>query len=172
MHTAATAEPVADLAALRHQARIAQTVVRRNVEGLTHEDSLRQPAPGGNCLNWIVGHLAWAYAGAVGLVGQETSLDQAALARYARGGEPITDPAQARDLSQLLAAFDEGTERFTAGLATLPAEALGRPAPASPSGDPNETVRSLLATILFHQSYHAGQTGVLRRLIGRSGAIK
>lgn len=134
---AATAPPVADLAAFRRQAHGAQIVVRHNLEGVTHQDSLRQPAPGGNCLNWIVGHLAWTYAGAVGLVGQETSLDQAALARYARGSEPITDPAEARDLSQLLAAFDEGSERFVAGLATVPAETLGRPAPSSPSGDPD-----------------------------------
>ena len=34
----------------------------RNVAGLTHDDSLVQPGPegrdGGNCLNWVVGHLA------------------------------------------------------------------------------------------------------------------
>jgi hypothetical protein len=170
--SATAAEPMPGLTALQHQARVTQIVVRRNLEGLTHEDSLCQPSPGGNCLNWIVGHLAWTYAGAVGLVGQQTSLDQAALARYARGGEPITDPAQARDFGQLLAAFEEGADRFAAGLATLPPQALSRPAPDSPTGDPNETVGSLLATLLFHQAYHAGQTGVLRRLIGRTGAIK
>ena len=160
------------LAALRQQVRMVQLVVHRNVEGLTHQESLVQPEPGGNCLNWIVGHLAWTYAGAVRLVDQQTELDQAALDRYARGGEPVTEPGQARDFGQLLAAFDEGTERFAAGLDTLPAEALGQPAPNSPTGDPNETVGSLLATILFHQSYHAGQTGVLRRLTGHAGAIK
>jgi hypothetical protein len=170
--SATAAEPIPHVAALLQQARVARIVVHRNVDGLTHEESLRQPAPGGNCLNWIMGHLAWTYAGAVGVVGQQTTLDQTALARYARGGDPITGPDEARDFGQLLAAFDEGSERFEAGLAALPAEALSRPAPSSPSGDPNETIGSLLATVLFHQSYHAGQTGVLRRLIGRAGAIK
>jgi hypothetical protein len=33
-------------------------------------------------------------------------------------------------------------------------------------------VRSLLATVAFHQAYHAGQTGTLRRVVGKSGAIK
>lgn len=169
-HLAAEATP--DLAALRHQARMVQIVVRRNVEGLSHADSLVQPTPGGNCLNWVVGHLAWTYAGAVALVGQRTKLDQGALARYARGGAPVTEAAEARDFGQLVAAFDEGSERFDAGLATLPPETLGRPAPDSPTGDPNETVGSLLATVLFHQAYHSGQTGVLRRLTGRAGAIE
>ena len=26
--------------------------------------------------------------------------------------------------------------------------------------------------LLFHEAYHVGQTGVLRRLLGRSGAIR
>jgi uncharacterized damage-inducible protein DinB len=59
-----------------------------------------------------------------------------------------------------------------AGLADVQAETLGRPAPASPTGNPDETIGSLLATILFHQAYHSGQTAVLRRLVGKPGAIK
>ena len=34
---------------LRHQAHLTHRAVRMNVEGLTHEDSLLQPQPGGNC---------------------------------------------------------------------------------------------------------------------------
>ena len=54
MHATDTASEVQSF---RHQAQIANTVVKRNLEGLTHEESLVQPQPGGNCLNWIVGHL-------------------------------------------------------------------------------------------------------------------
>jgi uncharacterized damage-inducible protein DinB len=42
----------------------------------------------------------------------------------------------------------------------------------SPSGNPDETVRSLITTVMFHQAYHAGQTAVLRRIAGREGAIR
>ena len=49
---------------------------------------------------------------------------------------------------------------------------LDRPAPHSPSGNPDETVRSLLTTVFFHQAYHAGQTALLRRIAGREGAIR
>jgi uncharacterized damage-inducible protein DinB len=59
-----------------------------------------------------------------------------------------------------------------AGLSTLTAEAMGQPAPFSPSGNPDETVGSLVATVIFHQAYHSGQTGVLRRVSGKKGAIK
>lgn len=34
--------------------------LRQQVDGLTHEDSLLQIPTGGNCLNWIVGHIVSA----------------------------------------------------------------------------------------------------------------
>jgi hypothetical protein len=156
----------------RYQAQLAHSVVKQNLEGLTHEESLVQPQPGGNCLNWIVGHLVWAYAGALPLVGQKPMVEQGRLSQYARGGPPLTDSSRALDFGELLAAWDEGARRMDEGLASFPAESLERPAPASPTGNPNETVRSLLATIMFHQAYHVGQTAVLRRLIGKPGAVK
>jgi uncharacterized damage-inducible protein DinB len=164
-------DTVSELELFRQQARMAHRVVRMNVEGLTHEESLIQPRPDGNCLNWIVGHLVWVYAGALPMLQQESPIAQGPLSRYARGAPPLRDPVEARDFADLVAAWDEATRRVDAGLAGLPADALGRPAPQSPSNDPNETIRSLLATICFHQAYHAGQTGVLRRVIGRPGAI-
>jgi hypothetical protein len=157
---------------IRYQASLVHQVVRRNVEGISHEESLLQPEPGGNCLNWVVGHLVWAYAGALPLVRQSSTLDQQRLAQYARGGPPLTEPARAVRFDELLAAWDEASRRMDAGLADFPPETLGHPAPGSPTGNPTETIGSLLATIMFHQAYHTGQTAVLRRLIGRDGAIK
>jgi uncharacterized damage-inducible protein DinB len=164
-------DAVSELQLFRQQARMAHQVVRLNIEGLTHEESLIQPRAGGNCLNWIVGHLVWVYAGALPMLQQEPPIAPGPLSRYARGTPPLRDPAEARDFAELVAAWDEATRRVDAGLAGLPAEMLGSPAPHSPGDDPNETIRSLLATICFHQAYHAGQTGVLRRVIGRPGAI-
>jgi hypothetical protein len=58
------------------------------------------------------------------------------------------------------------------GLAGLPPESMDRPAPFSPTGNPKETVGSLLAAFAFHEAYHVGQTGILRRVIGREGVVK
>jgi uncharacterized damage-inducible protein DinB len=168
----ATAESASEVQSFRYQARLVHQVVRRNVEDITHEESVRQPEPGGNCLNWILGHLVWAYGGALPLVGQTPTLEQDRLSQYARGGPPLTDPSHAVDFGELLAAWDEGTRRMDAGLASFPTETLAHPAPRSPTGNPDETIGSLLATIMFHQAYHGGQTAVLRRLVGKPGAIK
>lgn len=170
MSTAAPAIP-GEIQIYQHQAGMTQGVVRANTAGLTQEDSLVQPRPAGNCLNFVVGHLVNVYDKVLPLVGQEPVMGDA-VARYERGSPPIVDAAEAMPLSELLAAFDTQTERFTAGLATLTPEALERPMPGPDSnGELTETLRSLLGTILFHQAYHAGQTGVLRRIAGKPGAI-
>jgi hypothetical protein len=170
--SAMATEHTGGVESIRYQAGLVHQIVRRNVEGITHEESLVQPEPGGNCLNWVVGHLVWAYAGALPLVRQTPTVDRERLTQYARGGPPLTDAGRAVKFDELLAAWDESSRRMDAGLADFPADTLGQPAPGSPTGNPNETVGSLLATIMFHQAYHTGQTAVLRRLIGKPGAIK
>jgi hypothetical protein len=79
----------------RHQTRMTRDVVGANVAGLTHEDSLAQPRPGGNCLNWVLGHLLRAYNGVLPLVRQDPVMDQGVLTHYARGAAPIHDRASA-----------------------------------------------------------------------------
>lgn len=169
MATAAL-ETLSEVGVYRHQARMIHGVVRRNVDGLTQEESLVQPDPGGSCLNWVVGHLLNIYDATLPMLGQKPVMEEG-LKRYARGTPPLQDPAEALELRDLLAAWDQAAERIQAGLASLTAEILDRPAPHSPSNNPNETVRSLLTTTFFHQAYHAGQTGLLRRIAGKEGAI-
>ncbi|HVG08418.1 MAG TPA: DinB family protein [Thermoanaerobaculia bacterium] len=171
MTTAAPAT-VSEIEVFRHQAGMVLKVVQVNTDGVSQEESLIQPSPGGNCLNWVVGHLACIYNRALPMVGQEPVMEEEALKRYDRGAPPVKDAAEALELRDLLAAFEKATERLDAGLAGLAPEALDSKAPGSPSGNPNETVRSLLSTIVFHQAYHAGQTGILRRVAGKEGAIR
>lgn len=170
--TTAVLDTVSAVEVFRHQARVTHEVVRLNADGVTHEESLIQPAPGGNCLNWVVGHLVCIYDKTLPMLGQEPVMGTGGMERYDRGAPPLQDPAEALGFQELMAAWKETTQRIDTGLAGLTAEVLDRPAPHSPGNDANETVRSLLSVTLFHQAYHAGQTGILRRLIGKEGAIR
>jgi uncharacterized damage-inducible protein DinB len=163
---------VNEIEIFRHSARTIQKVVRLNVDGLTQADSLIQPRPAGNCLNWVVGHLVCVYQHVLPMLEQRPVIKAGALQHYDRCSTPINDADEAMELSELMAAWDQSAERIDAGLAGLASETLDAPAPFSPSGDQNETVRSLLTTIFFHQAYHAGQTGILRRIAGKDGAIR
>jgi hypothetical protein len=71
-----------------------------------------------------------------------------------------------------MADFSATRKILMTGLVALTAEKLEAPAPFSPSNDQEETIGSLLAGLLFHESYHIGQLGLLRRLVGKDGIIK
>lgn len=161
-----------EIAILREQALAVHRVVRGNTSGFTEEDSLIQPQPGGNCLNWVVGHLLFTYDSVLPALGQEPVLGVDALRRYERGSAPLTDPGKALPLETLLNAWDAAWKRVDAGLIACAPERLDEPAPFSPRRNPDESIRSLLTMVLFHQAYHAGQTGLLRRIAGKEGAIK
>ncbi|HEV2642132.1 MAG TPA: DinB family protein, partial [Candidatus Elarobacter sp.] len=125
----------------------------------------------GNCMNWVLGHLLETYDQMLVLIGQQPVRTEGTLARYARGSSPITDPADALPLQDLVNTWDEACARVDAGLAGFPVERLAERTSLSPTGNPDETIGSLLTTVLFHQAYHAGQLGVLRRVAGKAGAI-
>ena len=83
-------------------------IIRRQAAGLTQEESLRQPPFRGNCLNWVVGHLA----------------DYRDHILRALGAEPV---------------MGEAGER--------------------------------LFFWYFHETYHVGQTELLRQLAGKDDKI-
>lgn len=162
-----------EIAQLSLLAGTVRQVVGINAAGVSHEESLVQPQPEGNCMNWVLGHLVAVYDRAREIFDPETYAPDESLTRYERGSEPITEPEDARDFDELLALWDDLATGHEEGLAALTRDDLSQPAPFSPDGPPREgdTVGSLLATIQFHQAYHAGQLGVLRRIAGKEGAI-
>ena len=167
----AAIETLGEVQVLRQNADTILHVLKLNVEGITQNESLVQPAPAGNCLNWVVGHLLWVYNQILPLVNQPQLMPQENLRAYERGSQPIKSSSEALDLNFLLQALTDATDRVQEGLRTLTLEKLMEPAPFSPRKDPNESIGSLLAIAFFHQAYHVGQTAVLRRIIGKPGAI-
>lgn len=168
--TQALSKAAGEIEVFRHSARTTHGVFRLTMDGLTQADSLIQPQPAGNCLNWVVGHVLCVYDQLLPLLGQAPVLPPGALKRYERGSAPITNASEAMDLSYLLNGIEEAVARLDAGLQKLSEEELDSQAPFSPTGNP-ETVRSLVGLILFHQAYHTGQAGLLRRMAGKNGAI-
>ena len=113
--------------------------LKMNLEGLTNEESLIQPQPAGNCLNWIVGHILANRAGILGLLGQEPVWKDEKAAPYQRGSEPLEDPALAKTLDDLVAMLETSQESILAGLSEISDEALQAPAPSGKEGETVET---------------------------------
>jgi uncharacterized damage-inducible protein DinB len=166
-----TSATLPEVEVFRTNANITRQVIQRNLEDISQAESLVQPRPAGNCINWITGHLLWVYDQALTLLKHEPVLGADALKRYARGTPALTSAAEAMGIGDLLNNIDIAVSRLDAAFAGVTEEDLNAKAPFSPSNNPDETVRSLLGVITFHQAYHTGQLGVLRRIVGKPGAI-
>ena len=139
-----------------------------NLNGMTSEHSLAQPAPGGNCANWIVGHLVNVQNGVMSLIDEQPVWESDQLARA--GFDPITGPSNAIDWNTLRDRFLGSKERCLAALSRLSDEVLAQSVPHPFSGTCSRA--ELLNLLAFHQTYHAGQLAVSRRIAGLEGVIK
>lgn len=147
-------------------------VFNGNLAGLTEADALSQPSPAGNCINWVAGHILQARGGTLAVLGQPLPFAEDKYDRYQRGTTPITDAEGTVALADMLTDFAATEEALQAGLSALTPDMLAAKAPFSPGNDENETIGSLAAGLVFHEAYHNGQLGVLRRLAGASGVVK
>lgn len=152
------------------QLALIQRVANKNVEDVSHEDSLKQPAQGGSNVNWIMGHVVHSRNQALQLLGVPNSIDESAYEVYRDG--PPTGVSNAVRFESIVDTFNAMQSRFVEGLQNLSDEDVAKPASFSPTGNPDETIGSLLAAFVFHETYHIGQTGVLRRICGKDGALK
>ena len=66
-----------------------QDLMLKQVDGLSHADSLLQPQPGGNCLNWVMGHLVVNLADILQFLGAEPPADLPNLEHYGYGSQPV-----------------------------------------------------------------------------------
>src|SRR5512139_3437070 len=100
-------------------------IIKDQTRGLSDADSLLQPPFRGNCLNWVLGHIAANRNTMLLFLGEEPILSEAHAKRYAFGSEPVCgDAGDILTLEQLLAALEQGQNALEARLQTITAEEL------------------------------------------------
>ena len=148
--------------------------LNRNLNDLTHDDSVHIPEPDGNCINWVLGHVISARGMMLLLTGAGTPLlSEAEASVFQRGSAAMKSANGAVDLDKLKAALDESQKKLIPAIQALSDETLAGPVPEKFKRPPlSSTVGQALATLNYHEAYHNGQIGLLRRLAGKEGAIK
>ena len=140
-----------------------------NLDGISGDEALIEPHPGGNCINWIVGHIVISRDIILGMLGQQPVFHNDRAVHYKRGAK-VENVSKLTPLSELLEALDASQKKLMAALEKLTeAEANKSISPAG--SDPNLTLIDQLAFLQFHEGYHIGQVGLLRRIVGKQGAI-
>ena len=147
-----------------------QWFLAKGLEGISHEDSLK-PAPSGQTINWLLGHLADARNGTLKVLTGDAAWPDTDLARYKRDQGVFENAADALPLSELVDRFNRVQDRLLAAVGAVTPERAAEKAPFSPVGNPNETIGSLLSVLAFHEVYHLGQIGMLRRIVGKERVV-
>ena len=153
--------------AMSRQLQMSAYVLKANVGDVTHEESLRTFPPADNPLYWILAHLVATRSHFLRAFGGTPVWSAEECRRFDRHAPPL-HAATVAPLRELWQAFDLTQERLIEALGRLTAEDLARPAPKELQDGSVKTVGDALVVAGFHDAYHAGQTGVMRRLLGRA----
>lgn len=140
--------------------------LKLNLRGITDEESRVRPEPAGNSINWVVGHLLLTRHQMLGFMGQPELFPEGEKLAYVRGADEGYDAAALLSIDDLKERFAESQEQLQEVLLALTEDALGRKA------RDEETVEDRLLFLNFHEAYHVGQLGLLRRFTRRPGAIR
>lgn len=140
-------------------------VIDVETEGLSRQDLLIQPQPGGNCMMWVLGHIVESMKDMVLTLGGSVPEDYKVYARFERNSEPVlADEPGLPGLEQMKTDFS--------ALSKLAEEALDAQDLAF-FAQPGwiETNGATILFLAFHLSYHAGQLEFLRNLAGRTEKV-
>lgn len=132
-----------------------------NLEDISHADSITLPPADCNTINWIVGHIVATRDSILKLLNEEGLCEESDRELYGRGTK-LTDTAQAVSLDTLKERYQRSQEMILAGLEAL----------SGKNDEKSEGVVVQLAGFGFHEAYHIGQLGVIRKLIGKEPKIQ
>lgn len=144
-------------------------ILMMQTEGLTNADSFLQPPFRANCLNWVLGHILDSRQIVLELLGGEVFLTAEQRATYQRESEPLTAAsAHTLSLADLLAQLERASEQIAIKLNALSLEEWSAPVG---DGDSPKPLSELVFFQYFHDTYHTGQTELLRQLAGKNDKV-
>ncbi len=144
-------------------------VIGQQVQGLTHEHSLLQPPFRGNCLNWVLGHMLDTRNAVLLALGAGPLGGEGHWKRYGHGSDPVCgDAPDVVRLEKLLELLGQSQEVINARMPRLSEEELAR---KTRDHRGEVTLAQRLFFLYFHDTYHCGQTELLRQLAGTNDHI-
>ncbi len=144
-------------------------LIKRQTDGWSHADSLVQTPYNINCLNWVLGHIAVNRDSVMRLIGGEPLLSEAEKLRYKTESDPITgDGPDVLHLDKLLEILTTGQTRIEAALNNLSEAELSEEIQV---GERMMPLGTRLYGFYFHDTYHTGQTDLLRQIAGTNDKL-
>lgn len=145
------------------------SIIKAQTKGLVHEQSLLQPPFRGNCLNWILGHILGGRDEVLNALGAEKVLTPELDSRYGYGSNPICGEEEGiLRLERILDLLQLNQDRLNLALQTVSDATLAEERVMGPFRKP---CSGLIVQLFAHDSYHTGQTDILRQLAGMNDKV-
>ena len=149
--------------------KIENNIIHEQVNGLSQADSLLQPQPGGNCVNWVLGHLLTSQLEIIRALDGLPPFTPSVIARYDRDSLPVREDGEGvLPLSTLLNMHDQVQEVLDKLLDTIKEEDFEKEILV---GERNVNLGWRVFFLHFHYTYHIGQLEYLRQLAGKLDKI-
>jgi hypothetical protein len=157
------------LASLGRRYVFNERVLAAASEGFSDADWARPPGPhGGNSAHWLLAHLVRTRRELLRACGDELARE-GWESGYGRGSRSVLHEATPPPAA-LAEEFARLGTRLGERLATLPREHADRPF-LYPLPDGGRSLADGAHFLYFHESYHLGQIGLLRRIGGKAGFV-
>lgn len=154
------------------QIEFARRYTKQLLADVQTDEWFLQPAGGVTHLAWQVGHLAMAQYGLtmLRLRGKEPQdrefISNDFIRRFQKGTQPEADVSLYPPVDEILNVFERVHERALDELAGYQDEDLNEPVP-----EPHAVFDTKMGSVFFcsaHEMLHAGQIGLIRRLLGKT----
>lgn len=132
------------------------------LRGISRDELLTRPGAQSNSMLWVAGHLTQFRHRITNILGAELEIPWGEL--FATGAR-VGDPGQYPSGDQILARWSEVTPELLRRLRAADPQSLAAPPPARVASTDN-TLRGALVLFAFHEGYHVGQMGFLRKWVG------
>ena len=151
---------------------LSRSCTLKMVEDIPPDKLCHQPAPGANHALWVLGHLACTddfFATALG--GRESLIDDAWNKMFGMGSKPQDDPSAYPSLDEILDLLKKTREAMLETFEAMGEEKLQEQTPEewrvfAP------TYAATMASVAFHEGFHAGQVSAVRRSLGLGSALE
>ncbi len=144
-------------------------ILKQQTADITHQDSLLQPQPGGNSMNWVLGHLVDNLIQILKVLGGELPDGLPNLSHYGYGSEPVKGDEQGvLPLPELIDAYGSLTDQIISRLDQMTEEDFDK----EMDFWQDKSRRGYVAFFyFFHNTYHLGQLEQLRNLAGKTEKV-
>ena len=156
------------IAALAEGFRVSTNLYLKALHGLEPEALVTRVAGTANPIIWIAGHLV-QFRSRLALVLGAPQHEVAWASLFVTGSRP-GDPSQYPPIDEIIAAWREISANIESRFEEITGDELAALPPVRVA-TPDGTVRGAVALFAFHDAYHIGQMGLIRRVLGHGALI-